>query len=237
MQHTARLEKLHRSALPVAIRSALNAAAFNVKQKTMLAEAKKSFVERAPTFFKATSKVQPAKGFDIKTMGAIVGFMPQSGAKESGGATKDLEQQENAGFIGHRAFIPLKQARSGNSWNRKVTNKNRLSAIKAAIKDTKNSNAKTEAGKFFSTAMHAGKDGLVIGTKKFKNGRMLLRINSIHRVGGKTFVNSTPIYSVKKNRAVKIKQTKFMEKASLQSAKLIESLYIIEAEKQIARLK
>ena len=110
-----------------------------------------------------------------------------------------------------------------------------MSAIRKLIKDSQDSKAKTEAGKFFSTAMHAGKGGLVIGTKKSKGARMLLRINSIHREGSKTLINSTALYSVKGHRAVKIKQTKFMEKASLESAKKIEKFYIIEAEKQIAK--
>lgn len=234
---TNTLEKLHRSALPSAIRETLNKTALDVKKRTMPESAKKTFTERSPTFFKATSKVQFAKGFDVKTMQSIVGFMPQSGAKESGGATEDLKQQEDSGTIGHRAFIPTDKARAGNSHNRRVSNKNRLAAIRKQIKDTKNSKAKTAAGRFFSTAMFAGKGGLVIGSKMNKGSRLLLRINSIVRRGGKTVINSTPLYSVKGNRAVKIKQTKFMEKASYKSAKLIERIYIVEAEKQIKRLQ
>ncbi len=237
IRHTATLERLHRSALPVAIRSALNSAAFDVKTKTMPI-ASNVFVHRSPTFFPATSKVNPAKGFNINEMAAIVGFLPSSGAKEKGGATKNLEQQEHGGQIQHRAFIPLKQARSGGNYNRNVSAKNRLAEMKAkGIIDTKTSMAKTKAGKFFSSAFLAGKGGLVIGTDRHKGLRMLMRINSIHREGGRTFINSTPLYSVKSGRAVKVKTTKFMQKASLESAKKMEQFYMMAAEKQIARLK
>jgi|GEM_PF-1257423 len=237
VRHTARLERMHRSALPIAVRGSLNSAAFDVKKDTMPMEAK-VFIHRAPTFFKATSKVNPAKGFDIRTMQSMVGFLPQSGSpKEKGGATEDLQQQEHSGTIGHRAFIPLKQARAGGSWNRRVTNKNRMSAINDKIVDSKNSAGRTKAAKFFSSAKHAGKGGLVIGNKtNGKGNKLLLRINSITRSGGRTIVNSTPLYSVKGKRAVKIKQTKFMEKASLLSAAKVEKYYIIEAQKQIAKL-
>jgi len=197
----------------------------------------KRFVPRAPTFFKATSKVNPAKGLDINSMQSVVGFLPQTGIKESGRATEDLKQQEDSGAIEHRSFIPLKQARAGGSYRRRVVNKYRLAAIKSLIKDSKNSTAATNAGKFFSTAQHAGKGGFVIGTKKNSKGnRFLLRINSIVKRNGKTVVKSTPIYAVKTNRSVRVKRTKFMHKASVMSAVKTEGFYIKEAEKQIAKL-
>jgi len=232
IRFTATLERLSKSALPVAVRTSLNSAAFDVKTDTMPIAAD-VFVHRSPTFFKATSKVAPAKGFDINEMHSTVGFMPQSGAKESGGATKDLEQQEDSGTIEHRTFVPLAAARAGGSFNRNVSPKNRLKAIKDKIKDAKDSAGATDAAKFFSTAMFVGKGGFVIAGK---NKRMLVRINSIHREGGKTFVNSTALYSVKSGRQVKPKATHFMRIASLQSAKKIEGYYILAAQKQLAKL-
>jgi uncharacterized protein YfiM (DUF2279 family) len=237
VRHTARLEQLHRSALPVAIRGALNGAAYDVKKVTM-PKASDIFTHRSPTFFKATSKVNPAKGFNIRSMASMVGFLPQAGAKESGGATKDLQQQEDGGRIGHRAFIPLRKARAGSSNNRRVRANVRLAAIRSKIIDSKTSKAKTKAGQFFSSAMLAGKGGFVIGNLRNSAGnKTLLQINSVHRENGRTYVNSTPIYSVKSGRSVQPKATHFMRKASLISAGKMEIYYIAEAEKQIARLK
>lgn len=234
--HTVRLNKIHRSALPVAVRSALNKAAFDVKTNTMPKQAKKTFVERAPTFFRATSKVKPAEGFYMPSMEATVGFMKGSDKKESGGATEDLEQQENAGMIDHRAFIPLAAARASKQYNRRVSNRYRLAEIRGKIKDAKK-NKKGGKRAFILTAIYAGKGGFVLGTDKKNGERRLLVINSIKRVGKDTKVNSTAIYKVKAKRKVSVKKTNFMRKASLQSADSIERFYIDEAKKQIARLK
>jgi len=233
---TNKLEKMHRSALPVAIREALNVAAFDVKKNTMPKEAK-VFTQRNPTFFKSTSKVQPAKGFDIKSMKSIVGFMPQSGAKESGGATEDLKQQEDSGTIGHRSFIPLAGARAGGNYNRRVSNKMRLAVIKSKIVDAKKSKARTKAGQFFSSAYHVGVGGFVLSAWKNKHGnRLLMSIEGINRINGQTKVKYKPVYAVKSNRSVKIQATHFMRKASTESSNKIEQAYITAAEKQIQRL-
>ena len=239
---TNTLEKMHRSAFPVAVREALNMAAFDVKKVTM-PKSSKVFTQRNPTFFKATSKVAPAQGFDIKTMKSVVGFMPQSGVKESGGATKDLEQQEHSGSIEHRSFIPLAGARTGNNYNRGVSAKMRMAVIKSKIVDAKKSKAKTKAGRFFSSATFAnnfygfGGGGFVLSEwKNSKGNRLLMSIAGISRSGGNTKLKYKPVYAVKSNRSVRVQATHFMSKASNTSANKIEQAYITAAKKQIARL-
>jgi hypothetical protein len=233
VRHTATLERISRSALPVAVRQTLNMTAMNVKQKTMPLTSE-LFVHRNPTFWGATSKVNFAQGFDINSMQSEVGFLPQGGAKEVGGATQDLEQQENAGSIEHRAFIPLAGARVAGSFNRRVTDKMRLKAIKSKIVDAKKSNAKTNAGKWFSSAMFAGKGGFVLSAWRNSRGnRMLMRIDS----ATKGDIQYTPVYSVKGGRNVNVKATHFMKKASLMSASEMEQFFILNAEKQIAKIR
>lgn len=234
---TNKLDKMHKSVLPNVIRTTLNSAAYYVKKTTMPKESK-VFTQRNPTFFKATSKVQQATGFDIKSMKAIVGFMPQGGAKEKGGATEDLKQQEDSGSIDHRSFIPLKGARVSGNWNKNVSVKMRMAVIKSKIADAKKSNAKTNAGRFFSTAWHVGKGGFVLSNWRNKQGnRILMRIDSLNRSGGNSDVKYTNVYSVKGNRSVKVKATNFMKKASTESANKLELLFIENAKKQIAKLK
>ncbi|KKL54819.1 hypothetical protein LCGC14_2261580, partial [marine sediment metagenome] len=70
-----KLEKLHRSAFPIAIRGALNNAAFDVKKNTMPVSAEKEFTIRRKNFFKANSRVNMAKGFNVRTMQAMIGFV------------------------------------------------------------------------------------------------------------------------------------------------------------------
>ncbi len=50
-----KLEQLHRSAFPLAVRGTLNAAAFDVKMKTLDESATQNFERRSPTFFKRFS--------------------------------------------------------------------------------------------------------------------------------------------------------------------------------------
>lgn len=232
-RHTEQLRQLHRSALPVAIRGSLSKAAMNVKQDTM-PKSSNIFIKRNPTFFKSTSNVDFAKGFDVNTMRATVGFMPQSGAKETGGATTDLQQQEQRGKIGHRSFIPLASARTGNAWSKNVKAAMRTKAIMSKIVDSKDINAKTKKGQFMASARHAGKGGFLIGNNLSKNGNKLLWfIKSVD----KNKVKAIPIYSVRSHRNVAVKATNFMRNASLKSSLRIEQYFIQEAEKQIAKYK
>ena len=60
-----KLEKIGKSALPVAVRQTLNSVAFDAKKNTLLQTAGQSFTERRKNFFKATSRVSMAKGFEI----------------------------------------------------------------------------------------------------------------------------------------------------------------------------
>lgn len=239
VKHTLRLEKLNKRGLPYAVRNSLNSAAFDVKTNTMPKQAKATFTERAPTFFKSTSKVNPATGYSLPNMQAVVGFVKGVKEKETGRATDDLEQQEDSGLIGGRAMIPMNPARAGKKYNRRVSNKNRLAAINSAkVVDAKNSNGKTRQAAFFSSAWFAGKGNYVISNVTTTNGnKMLMRVNSIVRKGGDTVVNSTPLYAVRKGRKVAVKRTSFMRKASTASAEKIERFYIEEAEKQIKRAK
>jgi hypothetical protein len=242
---TNKLEKLHRSALPVSVRAGLNAAAFDVKKRTMPKTAKQ-FTQRSPTFFKSQSKVAPAKGFDIKTMQSEVGFIPSTGAKESGGATKDLEQQENSGQIGHRAFIPLKEARAGGSWNRNVkanlrfANLKNLPIINAQGVRFKG-HQKKKKQKFVRAAIMAKKlndsNAFVLGNR-YRGQQTLSKINSIsfNKEKGTIKISRTPIYTYKPNRKIAVAGKNFMKRASLESGIRIEKYYVDEALRQIKKI-
>jgi hypothetical protein len=227
------LSELHRSAFPVAVRGTLNNAAFDVKQNTMPKSAKDTFIQRQPNFFKANSKVDMAKGFNVESMQATVGFKPLSGTNK---AVDDLEQQEYGGNIGGRSFVPLKEARGGD-WKKKPRSRYRISDIKNKIIDSKKSKGKNDKEKFIKAAIHAGKGGFVLGNKTNSSGnKFLFKINSVKRLkGGNTVINSTPIFAVEKNRKVKPKATHFMQKASLKSANDLEKNFAMQAEKQIKK--
>lgn len=231
VKYTDTLERMHRSALPNAIRSTLNSAAFDVKQKTMPVTSKR-FTNRVPNFFKANSRVDMAKGWNIRQMKATVGFTSKGLKGANNYAVEELEQQEHGGTIRKRAFIPLEKARGGSN-SRPVRPGNRLSTINR-IANSGKARGKNKKERFVKSAIHIGKGGYVIGNFQKK---ILWRIDTINRVNGKTKIKTTPMYSFEENRSVRVKATGFMKEASILSANKMEQYYIREANKQINRLR
>lgn len=251
--YTKKLEQLNRSAFPVAVRGALNNAAFDVKQNTMPKTSKEDFENRQPNFFKANSTVNMATGFDVRTMKAEVGFMQGKLKGPDNFSVKDLEQQEEGGTIGGKTFIPTIYARKGNNHSQPVRANARLEKIKKGkIVDSKKVNALSKKQRFFVAADMAGKGGFVIHsgvlwriTDNLKNLRAKKSVISGGQRGNgqdtthfdfKSLVDKNPLYSVSKGRKVKVKATHFMERASTQSAKKIDDYYVEQAEKQFAKV-
>ena len=235
VRHTARLERLHRSALPVAVRGTLNKAAFDVKQNTMPQNAKNKFEQRAPNFFKANSKVKTATGLSISSMKAEIGFVSKGGNDKS---VDDIKQQEDGGSIMGRSFVALKQARSGSSWKRRVKSDSRISNIKGKMIDPLDAGPKNNSNTgqaFVKSAVFAGKGGIIRGTGS--NRDIVYKIKSLKRIKGNTIVKLVPLYSIEKGRAVRPKATHFMREASMTSAGKMTKYYELEAQKQIARLR
>ncbi len=238
---TNRLEKLHRSAFPTAVRETLNRAALDVKKDTLLRSADSNFVKREPNFFRANSRVEFARGYDVFTMQATVGMLEQNLKGEHNNAVQDLEQQERGGNIDGRSFLPLYKARVGNSMNKKVKANLRISDIRKTwntrVVDARKQQAKNKKEAFVRAAIKAGAGGFVLSEEYF-GSRILFRIDSVmSRVKGKnTVIRKTGIYSVKKGFQAKVKETNFMKNASLESGGKLERFYHEEGKKQIERL-
>lgn len=227
---TNTLEKMHRSALPSAIRGTLNKAVFDVKSTSLQKSADASFEKRQPNFFRANSKFENAKGFDVNTMKATVG-MTQTGLKQgqSNYAVRDLEQQERGGVIQRKSFIPLPAARINKSLKKNVRANARLSAIKNII-ESKKATGNSSREKFVHAILEAGAGGFVL------SGSTLYRINSLKKTGNH-FKDKTAIYSFRRGRSVRVQGTSFMQKASIESANKMEGFYQVEAKRQIDKLK
>lgn len=227
--YTERLEQHRRSSLPLAVRQTLNSAALDVKRVTMIHESDRNFKKRKPSFFRATSRAQLAKGFDIGSMQSIVGFVAPGNTKESGHATRDLEQQEEGGDIDKRAFIATSQARTGAD---NVKDAYRMAAIKNDIWNSGNPNVVgSDKEKFIISALYAkAYGGYVLGNQKFKNGnKHLYKILSIIKVGGQTHVNTELIYNVKRGRKAHVKSTHFMRNASDETAGKMNDFFVKHA--------
>jgi hypothetical protein len=220
---TAKLERMKKSDLPVAIRSALNDTAFDVKTKTMPKSAEK-FVNRSPNFFKANSKYEKAEGFNIRAMKSTVGFLSDNLKGGNNFAVKDLEQQEKGGTIGGKSFIPMKQARMGQSTTKAVRPNNRTTAIKNIV-DARKMSGVSEKQKFRKAAIRAGVGGHVLGNK---TPAILWRVNALGQP-----LKMTPLYTYKENREVTVKKTGFMRSASETSANKMEAFFIAQAKRRI----
>lgn len=238
---TNKLEKLHRYALPNVIRGTLNDVAFEMKKVTLLKSAKDSFIERQPNFFKANSKVEMAKGWDIKSMQSEVG-MVSSGlhSPATNYAVKDLVQQESGGTIAGRSFKPLSRARRGGTGN--VRANSRISQILKAVNlkavnliDAKDSKT-TGSGKsgkmqqFIRASLHAGVGSYVLG------GKILWRVKNIRRVGRNIKFTKENLYSFTKSGTARVKATGFMREAAIAVQKEMEMYYRIRAEKEFSKM-
>lgn len=237
---TNKLEKLHRSALPVAVREALTMAAKDVKTNTMPKSAKR-FKQRKPNFFKANSRYERATGFDISKMKATVGFV-SSGLQNSATnyAVRDLQQQEHGGKIGGRDFIAMRSARNGRGnvrENFRLHELNKSKIVRAGGGRSKKQN-------FIRAAFVAAKTGkALLGNKDSKGSRTLSMINEIWgstrrselRSSRRLMIKRTPLYRVKGNRVVIVKRTDFMKRASNESALNLNAYYIQQAQKQLAK--
>lgn len=238
-QHIKRLEVLRKSALPSAVRNTLNSAAFDVKGKTMPASAKKEFTQRKKNFFQANSKVVPAKGGNIPSLKATVGFVPKDKSVE------ELKQQEEGGTIGGRAFVTTPDARTGGNWKSNVVAKNRITNLENVVNANK---VRGRGGKrlskkqqFVRAAFAAqkanGNNALVLGNS-VGGVATLSRILSIRKTkDGGLKMRRKALYTYRKGRKVRIKPTGFMKRASHESGLKIETYFANHADKIIKSLK
>jgi hypothetical protein len=221
---TNRLEKMGKTSFPNAVRSTLNSAAFDVKQKTMPEEAE-IFVKRKPNFFKFFSKVEKATGNNIHSMESRVGF---SGKNQ---AVEDLEQQEKGGKISGRAFIPFDTARVSNS-NAKLLRSNAI-LKKIKLVDAAKARGKNDREKFIKSVLFAGVGGHVLA--KYKDTQIVWRVNSLNRNAEGGF-KLTKLYSYEKGRKVSVEPTHFMERASEKTYRKMDSMYLAAAQHQFKKL-
>ena len=220
IKFTKKLGKLHRSALPVAVRQTLNDVAFEAKKEVPKIFGNK-FTVRKKTFIKAhTSVIKSKNTFDLKKMVTQIGVI-----KGKSKAGDNLEQQERGGTIKNRDFIPLASARVGKSENKLISKRAYLTNIrgKAAQKAFQNND-------FRKAAIRAGRKGSVI----FNN--LLIRIDAIVKTGrNKLFIKTIALYDYKNNRSVNIKKTPFIAPAAKKASRKIPILFKNNAEKRIKR--
>lgn len=227
-----KLEAIHRSALPLAIRGTLNAAAFDVKQRTLDDSATQNFIRRSPTFFKRFSGVNRATGWNINNMQAEVG-MTANGDKKAATAISHMVQQEFGGNIGS-GLDYLAGSRAGNN-DRKVVRSKYYSKANTVRGKFANPSASAKSRRVAAAyvALREGKQlSIKIGQRRF-----LSQVTSISKTKkGKVRIRSKLLSAGREGHASKITATHFSREAAFRTVPSIPRFFEKEGQKQIARL-
>ena len=220
-----KLESISRSAMPNAVRSTLNGMAFDVKKTTMPKSAEKNFTIRKKNFFKANSRVEMARGFDVNGMHSVVGFKSLGKKNPS---VDDLKFQERGGKIKKRDFIPVDESRTGKAHSRLVSKKNQLGNIRNVVK-VGDTNGKSGRQKFVKSVLRAGKGGHIL------THNQLVRVDGIRKTKRGLKFRLKTLYTYKDNRSANIKATHFMKEATDQTSRKGKGIFNKEAVKQLKR--
>lgn len=229
---SANLDKLGKADLPVAVRSTLNNAAFDMKQRTLPLSARNNFKDaKRPQFFRTFSGVDRARGLDISKMRSTMGMLAK-GRLSARTAVEHMVQQEFGGAIDD-GLAYLKSAR-GEKINGVVRRENYYDKSKVISGRSRvGRNKGTRKSKFVARAYRSLKEKKPMFINSAK-GNYLMKVIAISKTtSGKVTIKSKLI--LKERETIRIKSTGFLTEAGAMTQKRIPEFYIIEAKKRIAK--
>lgn len=233
--YTAKLERINKSAFPIAVRATLNDGAFAMKKTNILASAKTNMHIRNQAFFRKFTGVERATGYKINEMSSQVGFIntdadPIKGIK----AIHGMEENEIGG-IDNTGAMYMKKARTGNSANKLVRkgarfNKSNLASL---------SSSKIKNNGFMKSALASLEQKKPVFIKT-SNGSFLVQVKSISSLikgkrKGKLDIKLDFLMRGRRQHEAHIKATHFNRQAALSTAKEMEGFYVKNAEYQFER--
>lgn len=214
-EYEKKLNDLHRSAFPNAIRSTLNDAAFEMKKDKLHTSAAKNFKHtRSKSFFKKFSGVKKATGWNINSMYSEIGLLDM-GVKTAKTAIDNMHMHEKGGSINEGATY-LRDSRTSKSFGKLVRKQNYFKRSKFV-----------KGKNYVRKAFVALKENAIM-----KHGDYLIRVNKITK-GNKLRINTTLL--MKKRNNVRISPNNFITKAGIQTQKSIPLNFRKHAEKQIKK--
>lgn len=226
VRHTAKLERLSKTALPKAVRETLSKLALDVKKNTMPASAEKSFTVRQKNFFKGNSTVDFARGNNINSMKSQVGFayLKKGGNNK---AVDELEQQEHGGEIEDRSLLPADGSRISKNKNKMVSKRNRLKGLNIVkVSSIKGNNEKQ---RFFKGVLKVGVGGYL------QTRLSVVRVKSIRKLKKGFKFNLETVYLLNNSSSIKVDSTNFMKNATEKTALKADSFFIKEAQIRFER--
>jgi len=230
---TAKLEKLHRSAFPSAVRNTLNQCAFEMKKKDIPISFRKNFKPKSGTipFVKKLANVEKANGFKVDNMKSIVGFLNPSNNVDKK-FVEGLAKQESGGIVDD-GLRYLKSAR-GDKINGKVRRENYYD--KTQVIHGRSKRKGTVKSKFVARAYRAYKENKPMFINSMK-GNFLVKVKSISSTLSEKKLNFDFefIAMERSKKKTNLKSTHFMEEAGTLTKKKIDDFYKKQAEFQFKK--
>ena len=233
IQLSAKLERLHKSAFPSAVRNTLNATAFDAK-KNIPKVSKKIFITRQASFFRRFSTVKKAEGFNMNKMKSTVGINASLDKK----VADNLVSQEFGGKVNSKKLIPHNNARVGRSLNKRVSAANRFNKVKIHDASRAFKNAKGSRGsRFIAAVMSTAKSGKPHMMIKSGDKGMVYELKSVSQSRKTRKVNFKikKLYSVRSNNSHNVKSTKFMKRSVDIASRKMNGFYKNNAEFQFKK--
>lgn len=191
---TNRLEKIHKSAMPVSVRGALNDAAFDMKKNQLGKTFDSDFTIRKKTFIRSHSAFNRSKNtFNINEMSSEAGII--KGKSKSG---DELEIQETGGSLSGRKSIVTPEARISKSGQKLVSRRFYLQNLKGKGVIFKNKRQR----------IFASNDTIIQNIRGEKNFRVLYRFRNTRSYDATHFVEKAGELSSKKIPDFFLKQAK-----------------------------
>ncbi len=225
---TNRLEKLHKSAMPVAVRGTLNDLAFEAKKKHLPKTAEKAFTVRKKGFFSSHSRVNKSPNtFKLNEMQAEMGIV--QGKSDAG---DEMKKQEFGGQIKGRDYIPLPgptgtggRARTSGSYGKTVSKRYYLKRIEPE----KHKPVFKQQG-FIRAAFAAGKGGFL------RFGEVIVEIRKLKKPSrDSVFIKAEPVYAFEEGRTVNLEPRPFIKPAGEKAQLSANELYIKQAERRFEK--
>lgn len=233
IQLTAKLEKLHRSAFPNAVRNTLNDAAFEMKRKDIPKSFRLNFKPKTGTipYVKKLILVEKANGFNINKMHSLVGFLNPSN-KIDKKFVEGLVKQEDGGIIDD-GLRYLTYSRGGKI-NGRVQAKNFYDKSKVVSGRSKRKG--TRKSKFVARAYYAMKTGKPMFLNSMK-GNFLVKVNTVSSEisSRKLSFDFSFVAMDRKKKKTNLNKTHFVKEASQITEKKIESFYTKNANFQFKK--
>jgi len=245
IQLTAKLEKLHKSAFPSAVRNTLNEVADNHKKLIPKVAKHKFKNERNKTFFRAITNYEKATGFDVNKMTATSGLNQNALGGKASKIIDNLEKQENGGKIKGRNLLAGKDSRVGGGYGGKV--KSRARFEKNEVHDSTNafkyqlSKTGSRKSAYISAVASAVKNGsknfLLKGGRKGKMSGMVYSIASAKTNvrTRKTSIKTKKLYGYISDNTFITKKHNFISDSRRMVIKKIDKIYVQKAEFQFKK--